>query len=133
MKITLKQLRSLIREVAVSAKALDVQAVDSPLKNKNVMTALAALDKAFTTALFNNLLANAKQHITPTKNKEGQPSAELDDEMSAKMNQAVDAAGEELKAHITRGLDIIWKEAHKTSSAQPKQAQKTSPTKPAQA
>jgi hypothetical protein len=114
MKLTVKQLRSLISEVAMSPSLKNNKPLSGPLDSKKVGELAQHLEGAFQNALATDLVVRAfDQHYNAQ-------TREFDDDVYEHIKQAVESAKSQASRLVARALDQAWKSAH---AEEPKAAQ----------
>lgn len=108
-KVSLKQLRSIIREsviqeLSVSPAFQNEKAVESPLEKQNIGKALGDLERFYRSSLLANLLL---QH----KDKYNAETRDFDDAAYDQLDSLATKHAEDVNAKITQVLEASWSEA----------------------
>lgn len=114
MRITVGQLRKLIREVTVSPSLKkNNKLIDGPMADSDTAGLVDRLDGAFEQALMMNLvLANFDKHYNAE-------TRDFDDHAYQAIKQRVDAAKSQANEGVKQALNSAWKQAHQAKSEQP--------------
>ena len=106
MKLSQKQLRSLINEVAMSPSLKNNKPLNSPMDSQKISDLIGNLEGVFSNALATDLVVRAfDQHY----NSE---TREFDDKMYDHIKQAVEGAKKRASSLVKRALDSAWQHAH---------------------
>lgn len=117
MKITIQELRQIIREVESTVT------YDSPFKNQNIEKGLSNFIKTYANVLFNNILAKSSdKFIEKEKSAEDRREApagvedkggrvgDYDPQFKQRVSEIVDAAAKEVYVAIRKELEMTWNE-----------------------
>ena len=109
MKISAKQLRNLIKEVALSpALPKNNQIVNDPIANDAMHSAIDDVQRQFVKTLEKNLVLSAWDHSYNEK------SREFDDDTYEFIKSVSDKLGEEVTTLLTKAIKQAWIKGHTT-------------------
>jgi hypothetical protein len=110
MKITVKQFKRLIREVALSPSLKQNKPVDDPFQSKSVNVSLEKLQAAFEQTLAMDLIVRAMdEHYN-------EATREFDDVIYKQITSIVEDSKGQATAIVKKALQQAWDNAHHDSS-----------------
>lgn len=106
MKIRVKTLKRILREVAISPSVFKQQPVQDPMDRPNIAKALPALEAPFKNAIQQNLILQARDQYD-------EQTRELDDAAYDRIKTISDKATEVMMARVHKAIQTAWAEAMK--------------------
>jgi elongation factor P hydroxylase len=106
MKISVKQLRNLIKEVSMSPSLRKNAPLDEPSDSKNVAASLQQLEQAFSNALSLDLVVRAFDESFDPETRE------FDDAVYERIKSIVEDSKKRAANVVKRSLQDIWDDAH---------------------